>query len=258
MTATEPVLRFWRTLDDLFGSVRPTRWGAVVTDGRFPAIWDANYARVDAETEDLTAAEIERDLLPALTEAGAKVEHVVTFDPEGARELLAELSTRGHRLGWDLVMTISGRPTPASTGVAVRELELDEGWRDVHASLCESFGIEPGPALEQMSVLEREVLAPAGKRWFGVRRRGRWVSIAALLVLDGVGYVDNVATTPRFRGRGYASAVTTAVVDAAIADGVETIFLLADPDEAAVVRMYERLGFGEAGRLGSTRGPMPA
>lgn len=258
MTAPEPVLRFWRTLDDLFGSVRPTRWGAVVTDGRFPAIWDVNYARVDEEAEGLTSAEIERDLLPALTEAGAEVEHVVTFDPGAARNLLAELSTRGHRLSWDLVMTMSGPTTPASTGVVVRELGLDdEGWRDVRASLSESFGVEPGTALEQMSVLEREVLASAGKRWFGVRRRGRWVSVAALLMLDGVGYVDNVATTPRFRGRGYASAVTTAVVDAAGADGVETIFLLADPDEAAVVRMYERLGFRQAGRLASTRGPLP-
>lgn len=259
MTAPEPVLRFWRALDDLVGSVHPTRWGAVVTDGRFPAIWDVNYARVDGETTDLTAAEVERDLLPALAAAGAVVEHVVAFDPEAARELVAELSTRGHRLSWDLVMTSAEAAAPSSGHVVVEEFALDdEGWRDVRASLTESFGVETGAPLEQLTALEREVLVPAGKRWFGVRRRGRWVSVAALLVLEGTGYVDNVATSPRFRGRGYASAVTSAVVEAALAGGVETTFLLADPGEEPVVRMYERLGFRAAGRLASTRGPVPA
>ena len=41
------VLRFWRALDAMLGSVQLTSWGAIVTDERYPAVWDANYARVD-------------------------------------------------------------------------------------------------------------------------------------------------------------------------------------------------------------------
>jgi ribosomal protein S18 acetylase RimI-like enzyme len=258
----QPVIRFWRALDDVVGTVRPTRWGAVVTDARFRAIWDANYARIDGRGPGPTVDEVERDLLPALAAVGATVEHVVAFDPDAAHAVLTELSTRGHRLGWDLVMTTgSDAPTDAdpAADVAVSEVDRDDAvtWRDVRSSLIESFGIEAGDPIEQLLRLERDVLAPAGKRWFGVRTGGRWVSLAAVLVLEGVGYVDNVATDPALRGRGYATALTAHVTRAALEQGVGTVFLLADPDEAPTVRLYERVGFRGVARLASTRGPVP-
>ena len=98
-TLPDHVLRFWRALDERFGSVEPVWWGAVVTDARFPMIWDANYARVDVAAPDLRLADIESHLLPALRDAGAPVMHVVTFHPEEATSLLSELSSRGDRLG---------------------------------------------------------------------------------------------------------------------------------------------------------------
>ena len=258
VTVPPLVIQFWRAIDDLLGSVHPTRWGAVVTDPGSPAIWDTNYARIDADTAGLTIAEVERDLLPALARVGTDVEHVVAFDPEGARDVIAALSSRGHRLSWDLVMTCDDVVEPARPADVVA-IEPDEAtWDDVRTSLVESFGVDEPAALDQLMRLEREVLAPGGKRWFGVRERGRWVSLAASLVLDGVGYVDNVATAHEFRGRGYASAVTALVTREALADHAETVFLLADPDEGATVKMYERIGFASAGRLVSTRGPRPA
>jgi ribosomal protein S18 acetylase RimI-like enzyme len=83
------------------------------------------------------------------------------------------------------------------------------------------------------------------------------VSLAALLVLDGVGYVDNVATFPEARRRGYASAITGHIARKARSAGAERVFLLADPEALATVRMYERLGFRGAGKLASTRGAVP-
>jgi ribosomal protein S18 acetylase RimI-like enzyme len=127
----------------------------------------------------------------------------------------------------------------------------------VRRSLSESFGIDDAGALEQLMRIERDVLTPGAKRWFGVRTDRRWVSLAALLILEDVGYVDNVATAPAFRGRGFARAVTSHVVRTALAEGAETVFLLADPDEASIVALYERLGFREVTRLASTRGPLP-
>jgi predicted GNAT family acetyltransferase len=118
--------------------------------------------------------------------------------------------------------------------------------------------VDPDESIDQLRAIETDVLLPGGKRWFGVRDEdGTVVSLAALVLLGDVAYVDNVATFPEARGRGFASAATGAVIDAALAEGVEGIFLLADPDESAVVRMYERIGFRGAGRLASTRGPVP-
>jgi ribosomal protein S18 acetylase RimI-like enzyme len=259
VTVPPPVIRFWRALDDLLGSVQPTRWGAVVTDPGSPAIWDTNYGRIDADTAGLTVAEVERDLLPALARVGTNVHHVVAFDPDGARDVIASLSSRGHRLSWDLVMTCDTLAEPARAPIAVAAIEPDDAaWGDVRTSLVDSFGVDEPAALDQLMRLEREVLGPGGKRWFGVRERGRWVSLAASLVLDGVGYLDNVATTPAFRGRGYASAVTAFAAREALAESAETVFLLADPDEPPTVKIYERIGFRAVARLASTRGTVPA
>jgi ribosomal protein S18 acetylase RimI-like enzyme len=85
---------------------------------------------------------------------------------------------------------------------------------------------------------------------------GSIVSLAALLLLEGVGYVDNVATFPSARRRGFASALTRHVARVAFEEGASTTCLLTDPDAPKLVRLYRRLGFREAGRIASTRGPV--
>jgi ribosomal protein S18 acetylase RimI-like enzyme len=257
----EHIHRFWRALDDLLGRVQPTWWGAVVTDARFPRIWDANYARIDIASEDLRAADVEAELLPALAEAGASVMHVVMFHPDETRTLLSELSTRGHRIGWDLAMDLVGDPATdgqPDQGVLVEELSLDqEVWSAIETSMA-LFGIEGAEAIAQLLRLEEEVLVPGGRRWFGVRDpAGDLASLAALIELEGVGYIDNVATVPAARGRGYASALTTRLSREALEGGSKHVCLLVDPDSTAAVRMYERLAFRGVGRLGSTKGPIP-
>jgi ribosomal protein S18 acetylase RimI-like enzyme len=250
------IMRFWRALDDLLADVDPTRWGAVVTDGRYPAIWDANYARIDTPVAHLTMSEIEAELLPALHAVGATVVHTVSFAPEATTGLLVELSQRGHRLSWDLVMDLEAAH-PMDDGVVVEELPAkEELWERVEAAMP-VFGVESAEAIVQLRALEKHVLAPGGKRWFGVRDdAGTIVTLAAMLRLEGVGYVDNVVTFPGSRGRGYASAVTSRIVREALGGGAEHVCLFVDPDDRRVVRLYERLGFRAVGRLAATRGPL--
>ena len=148
---------------------------------------------------------------------------------------------------------------PGAGGATVEELaDPDELPTVVAATLREGFAHEPDAAVEQLVRLNHDVLRPLGKRWFGIREERRVVATGTLLSLDGVAYVDDVATLPAFRGRGFASAVVARVVREASAAGAEEVYLLADPDAARVIAMYERLGFREVGRLASTRGPTPA
>ena len=262
MPLPEQLHRSWIALDDLVADVLPATWGAVVTDARFPDVWDTNYARVDVATE-VSVEQIEADLLPALAHAGAEVEHVVTFHHEAHGDLLAEFSSRGHRISWDLAMVLDGAPGRQGAlkeDVAVEELPPgDELWTAAAVSMRDVFAIEPAAAVEQLLTLERAVLAPAGKRWFAVRDDdGRPVSLGTLLVLEGTGYIDNVATDPSARGRGYAGAIVTRIAQETRRAGAGGPFLLSDPGSPGVVRFYERLGFSPVGFLASTKGPMPA
>lgn len=231
-----------------------------MTDARFPSISDANYARIDLASDEITADDIERSLVPALQAAGVtSAFHVVSFHPGANTTLLAQLSARGHRLTWDLVMdhdlaAISDSPRTT----AVEPLtDTDDLWAHVRASMA-LFGIDREDALDQLCAIEREVLAPGGKRWFGIRNAsGSLDSLGALIVLGEVGYLDNVATFPHARGRGWASAITSHITSVARAEGAAHVCLFADPDADATVRMYERLGFRAAGSLAAVRGPIP-
>jgi ribosomal protein S18 acetylase RimI-like enzyme len=247
--------RFWVALDGLFSDVRDEWWGAIVTDGRFPRIWDANYARVDAEGVRLH--DLEHDLTQALRAIGATTFHVVVFDPEGSPGLLTDLSSRAHRLSWDVLMEATSEPPP--NDVRIDALGSDDAlWAAVRDSFG-LFGVDPRESVAQLKAIETDVLTPGGKRWYGVRGDdGEIVSLAALLVLDSVGYIDNVATFPHARGRGYASALASHLVRTAADMGTDATFLIADPDDQPVVRLYERIGFREVGRLASTKGPIPS
>ena len=257
MSVPEGFHRFWVAFDDIAAEVRPTPWGAVVTDPRSPAVWDVNYARVD-RAGPVSVEEVEGALLPALRSAGVTVEHVVSFRHRAHVDLLAALSARGHHLGWDALLVAGGEPPP-EVGATVEELVVrDERSSVVADVLREGFAVEPDAAIEQLVRLDRDVLGPAGKRWFGVREGGRVVSAGTVLVLDGAAYIDDVATLPGSRGRGYASAVVRTIVREARGAGATEIYLLADPGAPRVIAMYERLGFREVGRLASTRGPTPA
>jgi predicted GNAT family acetyltransferase len=60
-----------------------------------------------------------------------------------------------------------------------------------------------------------------------------------------VSEVVGVATLPAFRRRGIAAALTSLLVEDALGRGVRTLFLSAG--DAAVARIYERVGFRQLG-----------
>jgi ribosomal protein S18 acetylase RimI-like enzyme len=256
MSDLEPLLRHWRALDDLLGDVRPTRWGAVVTNPRYPMVQETNYARVEATTA-VRLDEVEAELLPELDRSGSRREHVVVYFPEEQTDLVTEASTRGERIVWDLVMIHTGRLDPAPDDPAEEVIAFDEAFALAHRESVRLFDVSDEAVLDQLSALEREVLVPAGRRWFVVRDERRTpVAFAALLVLEGVGFLDHVVTLPGARRRGLATALTRRVVAEARALGAEATYLLADPDGRPAA-LYGRLGFTRATHLASWIAPLP-
>jgi ribosomal protein S18 acetylase RimI-like enzyme len=250
----DDLLRFWDELDSGLEHVSPTWWGAVVTDGRFPRVWDTNYARVETADPALSLAEVAAALEPALEAVGAAAFHVVLFRPRETASLLDELVARGDTPSWDIVMEHAGDAPAAASAVEELRMDRQEDWDRLGDSLA-AFGVDEPEVVQQLLRLEREVLDPGGtKRWFGVRAPdGRVVAFGALVLLAGLAYVDHIVTFPEARGRGHARAIVARIVHEARAAGAGRTFLLVDPE--GPVRLYEGLGFREATRIAATRSP---
>jgi ribosomal protein S18 acetylase RimI-like enzyme len=236
----EPLLRHWRAHDGLFDRVDPVWWGAVVSDPRFPRLYEMNYARVEAP-KAVRLAEVEELLLAALARAGGRHGHVVIFRPEAQTDLVVEASSRGERIVWDQVMEHPGLEDDGAPPV-LEAVTSDPAFWKAHRASLRWFDITDEEVADQLRAAERDVLVPAGRRWFAAREEDGIVALASLLVLEGIGFIDHVVTFPPARRRGLATAITRRAVAAATSAGAERTYLLAESDGVAVA-MYERIGF---------------
>jgi predicted GNAT family acetyltransferase len=80
---------------------------------------------------------------------------------------------------------------------------------------------------------------------------GRLVAVAGTHVVsrqEHVAVVGNVFTHPAYRGRGYATAATSAVTEALL-EHCDHVVLTVDPNNAPAVAAYARLGYREVCQL---------
>ena len=244
----------WRRMDERLARVEPQPWGAVVTDRRFPLVWDVNYARVESDDASLRLTDVEASLEPALEEAGAVHRHLVLFHPERLTRVIVDASSRGARLTWEVVMALADRPAAGRVPDAralVEEVAPDDAFLDVVQGSLGAFDVSDDAVAAQLMAIEREILLPAGKRWFRVRADGREAALGSLVPLGDVGMVDHVVTMPFARRRGYAEAIVRTSADEAHASGIEAVLLLTEP-EGAARRIYERIGFRAVTTIAST------
>ena len=177
---------------------------------------------------------------------------MVVFHPGDQTDLLAEASTRGERLTWDLVMAFEGEPPPAED--RVMEVVPDDAFWSAHRESARHLDVHEEEVLDQIQAIERDLLIPAGRRWFGVVEGGAIVALAALWVAGGTAYVDHVVTMPAARRRGHASAIVRTLVASA---GGAPAYLLAEPGTVAAA-MYERIGFRPVTQIASWLSPVAA
>jgi len=254
VSAPSPLCRLFAAVDGAMQRVVEMPWGAVVTDPRFPLIHDANYARVD-DGRGLTLTAVREALVPALRRAGASHFHVATFDPTESKPLLDELERAGAKFTYLTSMRLEASVPDAMAGHDVREVrDLDDRfWREQRIALPE-LGVRTPEVIEQFVAWQQQVMVPFGKRWFAVEAGGRRAGFGALLLHDGVGYVDDVVTLPEERGRGIASAIVARIVDECAGRSDDVLLLT---EEHGPIALYERLGFREAGLVAGALLPLP-
>jgi ribosomal protein S18 acetylase RimI-like enzyme len=246
MPLPEPIRSFFYAYESLARRVARTPWGLVVTDRRYPDVYDANKAQVLEAAPDLTFEEIRRVLVPMLERDGIAFEHVEFMCLADRMPAAREAQAACGRSRPDVVMAFDADepPEPRPSQAVVREVTApDEAfWRSWIDSRLE-FGVSmPRTVLDQLLDRDRRVFRRAGMRIFAGFLEGELAGFCSLLSMESAGYIDSVVTRREFRRRGVASATVTAAVTASIKTRDRATFLLAEA-AGRPQRLYEGLGF---------------
>jgi ribosomal protein S18 acetylase RimI-like enzyme len=257
MPLPEPILSFWYGAEELAETSVRTPWGILISDARYPTIYDANHAGILEAAPGLTLEEIRARLHPMLRESRATHEHIEVMDLSDPCPAVDELSGLAQRVETDVVMRFDGPgEEPVSDARVVEITDPDDAFWRMYRETRSEFG-DPlsEEVVDQLVARDRDVYVPAGLRFFAGMLDGRIAGFTSVIALEGAAYLDNVVTRPSFRRRGVASATVTRAVAAAQEGGIGTVFLLAE-ENGKPQALYERLGFRVVSRAAGFTRPL--
>ncbi len=173
---------------------------------------------------------------PVLEELGPQTEMYLSIRPE-----ILPLVKERHRVKPEQPMwrmALDPREFRPAPGRSVARLGPDD-LPAVEALYADGAPVGQSPDFFSASMLEQGV-------FYGVWEAGALVSVAGTHLVsmqESVGAVGNVYTRRDRRGRGLATAVTSAVTAELVRLGLRTIALNVNQENAAAIRIYERLGY---------------
>jgi len=193
--------------------------------------------------DDATAAERVRIVLADVAQ------HVSSLDwpvycadmPTNLEQVLAAAGCTAGRVPWMLaaLAALPDLPWPEELRVEqVHDLPMLEVWKEVSA---QGFEIDPQGAQIYYDAYARQMRAGNSEV---LQHIGFWhdqpVTSSTLLLADGIAGVYDVSTPPQFRRRGFAAAITQAIVREARDRGYQHACLMSSEMGAGV---YSRVGF---------------
>lgn len=236
-------LRFTARVDqDAATHVREWRLGTALITPELPKVWDASYFLVDAH-DDGDGERVAEETTRVAADAGLAHSAIVVTDEDGASQLRPGLSAAGFEETRFVLMAL--RTVPREPEIAVGSASFADVAPSRRELTLETFNGDEALA-DQLAELDRRLEGTIGGRWFAVREASRVVSRAWLLGRDGVGQVEDVATSAPRRGRGLARAVVSAAARASAASGNDLTFVITDSGETTP-ELYRKTGFEPIG-----------
>jgi ribosomal protein S18 acetylase RimI-like enzyme len=229
---------------DMAGSqVEPFRFGTAIFTPELPLRHDSNYLLVEAVPDGISAADLVEEAERVQGPAG--LEHRLLFFRDAAlgERFAPELVSLGWRRDRHVLMTQRRQPERAVDTRIVSEV-TEATLRDARARQIRSYPWGTPEVARQL--LDAKLRVPVETRFFAVIVDGTVASYSDLYIDGEIAQVEDVATMPEQRGRGYASAVVLRAVEEARAAGAELVFLVADAEDWPK-ELYRRLGFEEIG-----------
>jgi GNAT superfamily N-acetyltransferase len=248
MTLTERAraVAFMRALETACATrIERFEGGRALFHDDFPFVRDLNYLRVDDTGPEITARGLAAESHRVQEPAGL-VHRKVAIDDEG----LAERVVPGFQeLDWEIdrlvIMARHRAPNRKGPPGIAREIDLRAIKRARELSLEDEGGHSEEVKVQLRDMVE--VVARAGNaRFFGAEAGGEYVSVCELYVDSGSAQIEAVMTLTEHRGKGLATAVILAALEAADARGSELVFLTAAADDWPQ-ELYAQLGFDPIG-----------
>jgi GNAT superfamily N-acetyltransferase len=238
----ERIHRFEREIELAGTETVDSPLGIGVLTPELPRRHDSNYLLLErAAGAHEAIGEADR----ILGGAGRTHRVILTFDDELGRRLVPQFEALGWLINRHLIMAQRRRPEKRADLTIVREVDqlaLRPG--RTRAIVAQTWGT---PELAEELLDAKVMLADrADTRFFGVEAGGEIVAWTDLYLAQGIGQVEDVATTPEHRNKGYATAVVLRAVEEARRSGADVVFLVAD-DEDWPKELYGRLGFDPIG-----------
>ena len=232
---------------DMGGTVvRPLRFGTAVFTPSLPLRYDSNYVLVERLPVHVGGEEVLAEAEAAFERAGLAHRAVVFFDEAAGERVAAALADGTWAVHRHVVMAQVREPESSAVLSPVEEVDEREARPARRAAItAEPWG---SPEVAEQLLEARTLLArTVSVRCFVVRSGGAVVSYADLYSDGETAQVEDVATVPEHRGRGYAKAVVLRAAQAARAGGASLVFLVADEADWPQ-HLYRRLGFDPLGR----------
>jgi ribosomal protein S18 acetylase RimI-like enzyme len=230
---------------DMRGTVEhPFRFGTAVFTPELPRRQDSNLLYVDRLAPGTTAGELHEEAERIFTEAGRSSRVLVFPDAQAGEAFAPEFR------GWEIhrhVVMVHRRAgevdADPSSVVEVAEAAL----RPARRAQIESYPWGSREVAEQLLDAKVELSRWQTVRCFAVLVGGEVASYTDLYLEPAEAQVEDVATLPPYRGRGYAKAVVSRAVQTAQTAGAGFVFLVALEDDWPR-ELYRRLGFDVVGR----------
>jgi ribosomal protein S18 acetylase RimI-like enzyme len=222
--------------------VREWSLGTALVTPELPRVWDASYFRVE-DPGDGDGERIAEETMSTARQAGLAHSAVVLTDGDAVARLKQGLENAAFEEARFVLMAL--REVPQAPDAPIAEVSFDDVAPSRRALTLESFDGDEVLA-DQLRGLDRRLEATVGGRWFAIRDTGEIVSRAWLLERDGIGQVEDVATSRSHRGQGLARAVVSAATRASHEAGDELTFVVADDGETTP-ELYRKAGFEPIG-----------
>jgi GNAT superfamily N-acetyltransferase len=251
VSSLERAFAFERAMHAAVGRTVTAAWGQAFLGPDVERCYERNQLWVVGDGDGVTAQALDAHADRLIGGHGMQHRRLLLEPPADAR-LRKGLVALGYQAGRHVFMAHSGS-APEAPAVAVQEVDIDTVQAGTAHYLLTDPDTEYGrdPRTREHLLIHHRGYGPTGgaERRFAVLADGAAVAWARLWRRGDEAQVEDVVCLAEHRGRGYGRAVVAAATRAALSEGAELVFIVAD-DEDWPKQLYGRLGYEAMGKLG--------